>query len=325
MAYQPHDTLAKSFLTNLEVAKDFLTAHLPQYIKSQCNFASLRIEASSFIDEDLKPHVADILYSLEINHEPGLIYCVIEAQDIPQKLMPFRMLRYQIAGLKKHAENHNNDKLPLIIPIVLYTGAHKPYPYSMNFYDCFADPQLAEKTFLQPKLIDLSVIPDAELKTHGYAAFLEIVAKHIRDRDILKLAYDIAELIRTYRLTRELYVHMLNYVLKEGETPNYNEFLKIIIDQSAEYKDDTMSIASRLKEDAYKQGMHMGIEQGKEQALSIASRLKEDAYKQGMHMGIEQRSIAIAKNMLVKGVDVKFIKEVTGLNDQDILKLIEAH
>lgn len=303
ITFQPHDTLAKSFLTNLDVARDFLKSHLPEHIQKRCDFTTLRIEASSFIDEDLRPHVSDVLYSLEIDSKPGLIYCVVEAQTTPKKLMSLRIVRYQVAGLKKYAEKHPDGPLPVIVPVLLYTGKDSPYPYSTNFYDCFADPELARETFLNTKLIDLSITPDDEIKKHGQAAFLEIVSKHIRDRDILNLAHDLVELLKNYYITRELWLHMLNYVLDSGESQSYDEFLKIIIDQTTDtYKEDTMTIAQQLENRGYQKGIHAGMQQGEYVA-----------------------KVDVARNMLSEGADLNFVKKVTSLSDLDLAKLVKNH
>ena len=312
--FQPHDTLAKSFLTNLDVARDFLKSHLPVHIQKRCDFSTLRIKASSFIDEDLRPHMADILYELEINGKPGLIYCVVEAQNIPKKLMPLRMLRYKVAALKKYAEKHPNGPLPVIIPIMLYTGKDSPYPYSINFYDCFADPELARETFLNINLIDLSITADDEIKKHGQVAFLEIVAKHIRDRDIFNLANDLAELLENYYITGELWSHLINYVINSGESENYKEFLNIIIEKTTQHKEETMTIAEQLKLEGehrgYQKGIHAGIEQGK---------------LEGKLEGEHEAKLVVANNMLSEGADINFVKKVTGLADQDISKLVKSH
>src|SRR6202453_3756365 len=117
MPHHPHDLLAKSFLTNLEVAVDFLKAHLPPEIVSRCNFATLRIEPSSFIEEDLRAHLSDILYSLEIDNETGLIYCITEAESTAKKFMALRFVRYEASALKLFAERYKGKKLPVIIPL----------------------------------------------------------------------------------------------------------------------------------------------------------------------------------------------------------------
>lgn len=87
----------------------------------------------------------------------------------------------------------------------------------VTLYDCFSNPDLVKKTFLYVKLLDISVIPDEEIKTHGHVGLLELVSKHIRDRDILKLAYEIVDLLKDHHLARELYKNMLNYLVKWRE------------------------------------------------------------------------------------------------------------
>jgi predicted transposase YdaD len=182
----------------------------------------------------LRLHLSDVLYSLLIDGEPGLIYSILEAETDPKPLMPLRFIRYQISALKSYAELFKGKKLPVIIPILLYTGKRSPYPYETDFFDCFADPELARDTFFTPKLIDLSVTSDNEIMQHGKAAFVELVTKHIRDRDVLNLAYQLAELLKTHPLTRNLFRHMLNYVVDVGESESYDEFLKIIINQTTD-------------------------------------------------------------------------------------------
>ncbi len=309
--HNPHDAIAKSFLTNVAVASDFLKAHLPADIVKRCNFDSIKIESSSFIDPKLKPYVSDILYSVKIDNEPGFIYCLIEAQSTPKMIMPLRSVLYLSLALHRYAENHVGKKLPVIVPMLLYTGATSPYPHSVNLYDCFENPALAEQTFLHPKLIDLSVIPDDEIKRHGQAAFLEIISKHVRDRDILNLAHHIVELLKTEQITRDLFRNMLYYVIDTGDSEHYDEFLEIIKKHTTgEYQETTMTIAERLKLEGEQRGYEKGIHAG---------------MQQGMQQGEYEKAVAIARNMLSSNFDHEVIKKLTGLTDQDIAKLVRNH
>jgi predicted transposase YdaD len=53
MTSTPHDAVFKRFLRHPETANDFLT--LPAgAIRQRCDFATLRLESASFIDEDLR-------------------------------------------------------------------------------------------------------------------------------------------------------------------------------------------------------------------------------------------------------------------------------
>ncbi len=285
------------------MARDFLKAHLPKAIQQRCQFETLRIEATSFIEPDLRQHYSDILYSVQLDGQQNLIYTLIESQSTPMMLMPLRFLRYATSALKKYAENHRGQKLPAVISMLLYTGQKSPYPYSLDFFDCFNDPALAKETLLRPHLIDLSVIPDEILKTHGHAAFLELTQKHIRDRDILNLAHDITELLKNYQITRELYQHMIQYLLSCGESQSYEAFLNVIIEHTvAGYREDTMTIAEQLENRGYEKGIHAGIEQGE-----------------------HEKAIAIARNMLVSHFDHDTIRKITGLSNSDLSKLVNNH
>ncbi len=71
------------------------------------------------------------------NHrgKDGYVYTLIEHQSTENLYMPFRMLRYSVAAMQRHLEQHKT--LPLVIPVLFYHGERSPYPYSMNWLDCF--------------------------------------------------------------------------------------------------------------------------------------------------------------------------------------------
>ena len=186
----PHDAIAKTFLSDLTVAKDFLNSHLPAEIKAQVDFKTLQLEPTSFVDETLKHYTSDILYSIDIDHQPGFIYCLVEAQSTPDKMMPFRFWHYQSLILNHYLKaNPDIEGLPVIVPLLLYTGKRSPYPYSLELVDCFADKALAKTNLYKPAyLIDLSQMSDDEIKQHGQVALLEMVQKHIHARDLMNFA-----------------------------------------------------------------------------------------------------------------------------------------
>lgn len=328
-----HDIITKSFLNDLAVAKDFLNAHLPESVKTLCDLSTLRIEPGSFVEESLRSHTSDILYSFKMKSsaekdaadgkekgrdknlpkkvseeaQEGLIYCLVEAQSTPDKMMPLRMLRYQTSALKRYAENNKSKPLPVIIPLLFYTGSESPYPESLNLYDCFNDPQLAKENLLNIHLIDLSALSDEQIKEHGLAAFLELIQKHIRARD-LRLAYLLVELLNKRKLGLELYRNMLYYIFIEGDVQEFEQFLKILIEETKDetYKEGAMTIADHLREEGYKKGIHAGIEQGIEK-------------------GELDAKLAIAKNLVIQKVNVDIIKQATGLSDQELAKLSKNH
>ena len=61
----PHDALFKLFLRQPDTARDFLAFHLPAPIHALCDMKTLKLESSSFIDDDLRESYSDVLWSVK--------------------------------------------------------------------------------------------------------------------------------------------------------------------------------------------------------------------------------------------------------------------
>lgn len=71
--------------------------------------------SSSFIEDYLKGQCSDMLYSMKTTTgHYDYIYCLIEHQSRPEKLLPFRLLRYAVAAMQRHMKQ-GNDQLPVVI------------------------------------------------------------------------------------------------------------------------------------------------------------------------------------------------------------------
>ena len=145
----PHDAVFKQFLMHAETARDFLDIHLPAELRELCDLDTLHLESGSFIEESLKGHSTDVLYSVQMQGNPGYLHVVIEHQSKPDKKMTFRMMRYAIAAMHRHLEA-DHDKLPLVVPILFYQGEATPYPLSMCWFDMFYSPELARRVYNSP-------------------------------------------------------------------------------------------------------------------------------------------------------------------------------
>ncbi len=100
----PHDAVFKRFLRHPETANDFLMLYLPEAIRQRCDFATLRLQSASFIDEDLRAWYSDVLWSVRTTCGAGYIYVVIEHQSSPDNHMAFRLMRYAIAAMQRHLD-----------------------------------------------------------------------------------------------------------------------------------------------------------------------------------------------------------------------------
>lgn len=202
----PHDAAFRSFLANPDVARDFLELHLPAEYRQLCDLSTLKLEPATFVEPDLHQYASDILWSVKTTGgEDGYVYTLIEHQSTENLYMPFRMLRYSVAAMQRHLEQHKT--LPLVIPVLFYHGERSPYPYSMNWLDCFENPALAAKIYTKPfPLVDITVVDDNEIMNHRRMAALTLLMKHICVfRSIRsRIGIEVRSAIRIHSINREL-------------------------------------------------------------------------------------------------------------------------
>ncbi|HGJ5922698.1 Rpn family recombination-promoting nuclease/putative transposase, partial [Arsenophonus apicola] len=232
----PHDSLFKQFLSEKETAKDFFTVWLPDEIKSLCDLDSLKVESGSFIDSEMKNYQSDILYSVKTKKGKGYFYLLIEAQSSPDKLMAWRLMRYSMAAMQKHLDA-GHKKLPLVFPILFYTGEKSPYPYSTDWFDCFSGRDIAEKIYTKPfKLVDVTTLDDGEIMQHKRMALLTFIQKHIRRRDMTELLNEIVKLLSYNYYSDNQVITLFNYLIQEGNAKRPMEFITEIAKQSEKHE-----------------------------------------------------------------------------------------
>jgi predicted transposase/invertase (TIGR01784 family) len=271
----PHDALFKKFLGHPDTARDFLDIHLPKPLRARCELDTLRLESGSFIEPALRGACSDILYSLKTTRGDGYIYCLIEHQSTPDPLMAFRLMRYSILAMQSHLDKNKGKgfrTLPLVIPLLFYHGQLRPYPYGTCWLENFDDPEAARALYGTPfPLVDVTAIPDDEILRHKRVALLELVQKHIWQRDLLELLEPFADLLRIASATDEQLETLLNYMLQTGNTADPEGFTERLIHLSPnEHREKMMSIAEQLKQigrkEGWEEGRMRGWEEGREES-----------------------------------------------------------
>jgi predicted transposase/invertase (TIGR01784 family) len=181
----PHDKFWRKMLAHPGVNKEFFAQHLPDHIKNNIDFNSIKPLPNSFVDDELQQQITDLLYSTTFNNKPGFIYLLIEHQSTPDKLMPFRLLKYMVAIMDSYLEKHKETELPIVYPMIFYTG-YKPYNYSTDIFDLFGEHKnLALDIFLKPyPLINLLQIPEEQYKNFMLYGSLARITRHIYEDDL---------------------------------------------------------------------------------------------------------------------------------------------
>jgi len=311
----PHDALFKQFLTRTETARDFLQINLPPALLARCDLNTLQLESGSFIDRELRGIQSDILYSLQTDSGEGYIYCLIEHQSSPDRYMTFRLMRYALAAMQRHLDNHN-QALPLVIPILFYHGKISPYPYSMSWLDAFSDVKSARQLYCGDfPLVDVTMISDDEIVQHRRVAALELVQKHIRQRDMADLEQQLVTLLRLDYTTPEQLEALFTYLLQVGDTANPERFICQLAQRLPQHEEILMTIAQKLEEKARKEGLENGLQQGLEKGRQEGILLGEQIGRQAERL---ETKLEIARTMLSKGMDHSTVMTLTGLTEGEL-------
>ncbi|MEQ9886624.1 Rpn family recombination-promoting nuclease/putative transposase [Pectobacterium zantedeschiae] len=297
-----HDAIFKQLLSDPAVAKDFFAIHLPEEIRNICDFSSLQLQSASFVDEELRARISDMLYSIHTTTGQGYIYCVIEHQSRTEKLMPFRLLRYALAAMQQHL-SQGHDTLPLVVPLLFYHGQRSPYPYTLRWLDGFSDAIQAEKLYNSSfPLVDLTVIQDEEIKTHRRVALLELVQKHISTRDMLELAQDIGILFERWKVPLPQKKAILFYIARSGNTSRPAEFIETVAQSLSTDREAIMTIAQQLEKIGFEKGIKHGMQQGIQHGMKTSAR-------------------QIARQLLLSGMEPAQVCQITQLSAIELAQL----
>ncbi|VUS39848.1 Rpn family recombination-promoting nuclease/putative transposase [Klebsiella spallanzanii] len=319
-SHSPHDAVFKHILSHRATASDFLLIHLPEHLRMLCDLRTLQLESGSFIEEDLRASHSDILYSLKTQTGEGYIYVLIEHQSSPDRHMAFRLMRYAIAAMQRHLDK-GHRQLPLVIPLLFYHGRTSPCPHSMRWLDDFSQPEVAERLYSHNfPLIDVTEIPDDQLIQHRRVAMLELLQKHIRQRDMMEISEQLVRILSLGYTNRRQFKTLLNYMLQAGNAADPVAFLRKLAQKVPlkPHKETLMNIAQFLEERGRKEGVLQGMKAGMEKGLQKG---RKEGRNEGRGEGQQEATERIARAMLEDGQEPSQVAKLTGLSLQQLDKL----
>lgn len=256
----PHDAAFKGFMTKQSNARDFFEIHLPEQIKHLCDFDTLTLMNSAFVDSKLRTRFSDVIYSVQTKIGDSYIYLLVEHQSTPDKLMGWRLMHYAFLAMNQHLQQ-GHKTLPLVVPILFYHGEESPYPHMGSWTQCLPHSEIAHALYSNPfPLVDITVVDDHEIVSHRRIAVMELAMKHKKLRnDHQKVTEHFVQILNSHYNDKNDVITILNYLFIIMDSPYYTHIVKTLIDQSENHRGAIMNIAGRLKNE--------GKEEGKEETL----------------------------------------------------------
>jgi len=273
----PHDRLFRSLMGDEKVANEFFEKHLPVDIKKQVQLNSLKLQGNSYIGDDLRMQVTDLLFNANFNGKSGYIYLLVEHQSKPEKLMPFRILKYMTAIMEDHLKKTGDTILPVVYPMIMYSGK-RPYNYSTNLFDLFGEQkELALKIFCNAyELADISKIPTEELNRLIWYGTLAQAMKAIHEsRDINQLLkWVISKLCVIAKHNNLSYISaIVTYFSEVGEMRDQKEFNNIMKRNfTKKERQKIMTYAEQLRFEGMAEGITKGRTEGRTEGKTEATK-----------------------------------------------------
>lgn len=299
----PHDRYFKKAMSIKKVAKDFFEQHLATEILDHIDLNTLSLQSNSFVSKKLKSRFSDLLYQVMLDGKSAYLYLLVEHQNKAEKLMPLRILEYQLDIMRMHCERHKTNELPIVVPMVFYNG-DQTYSYSTDIFALFGASQhrLAKLCLLQPfHLVDLTQIEDDELRRHAWSGLMEMLMKYAHKRDLYELLnflksviIDINRAGEEEYLAASLYYsfYCSHYSLQE-----VSEMVDFFIRDEPEMGEVLMSSKKWIGEEYFDMGMERGMEQG-------------------IELGAVQRERELTEALVKEGVDPSIIHKVVSRQEK---------
>ena len=274
----PHDKFFKEIFGKVEVARDFFSNYLPQNILNIIDIDTIESQKDSFINEELKESFSDLLFKVNINNTEGYIYFLFEHKSYPSKDIAFQLLKYMIEIWEAKIKKEELNKLPVIIPLVIYHGTERwkastALKEMINGYDKLPEDVKVYIPNYEYLLYDISRYTDEEIKGE---AQLKILFTTLRDmfakggkgmQDSIYRAVAYLQELEDKQTATEYFETLMRYIFSADKSltrSDVNEIIKKIETTYPEGSEVVMTLAEKLKEEGLKEGLEKGLEKGLE-------------------------------------------------------------
>lgn len=286
MGGMSYDSSYKWLFSEPQLVQDLLRAYVPGPWE-QADFSTLQRVNASYVDPSEAQRHDDMVWRLRVGQRWVWVYLLLEFQQEPEAHMALRMLGY-VALLAQHLlkERQLNDdgSLPLLLPIVLYTG-ESPWHASTEVGELFDATLVSLQGYvprlryvlLQQRLLVKHEVP--ALRNLAQAAF-ELEQGQSREqvnRILVALQHWLAD-EASAPLRRHLTLWLKQWLRRTRRRGRIGEEL----DQYADWLEPTMKLHEKLDlwyEQALSEGMEQGVQRGLERGF-------ERGLEQGQHQGL---------------------------------------
>lgn len=265
----PHDRYFREVFSDPAIVADLLRNYLPAPVLAALNLNTLALQQESFIDEDLRQHFTDLLYTVERQDgAPAHVYILFEHKSYADRLTSFQLLRYLVRIWERLLRQ--GEPLAPIIPLVFYHGV-EAWNAPRRFGDLLAAPDaLAAYTpHFAYELLDLSALPEDAIKGEVLLRAILLAFRSVLRPNVGVRLFDMVRLLSELTPERSAlqYIETLLRYLVAAPSDLTVEQIRTVL-ATVEKEKQTMLIspaAQQWLEEGREEGRQEGREEGRAQ------------------------------------------------------------
>jgi predicted transposase YdaD len=267
----PHDKFFKSTFSRLDVVQSFIEEVFPPQYRDKINLNSLKLSNTSFVDNELAEHLADLVYHAEYAGEPAMITLLFEHKSYQEDFPEWQLLRYMTNIWREEQKQKKGKKRKnstIVIPIIIHHGKTAWKKVSMRTQ--FGNPHqdllkfLPEFDYLLFSLNDFSDVQIANFK-NTFLSTAAMLLKHSRDEKakFLQLETFLIEKVRALDLAHENdFIITIIYYLETVSNLTANEILIIFTKVSKNVNNIAMTAYEEIQQETTLNLIRTSIQNG---------------------------------------------------------------
>ena len=301
----------KIFRTVLDRKSDAIVL-INKALNTQLEVQDIEKYNSSFINKVFQNREADIVYKIKDRS----IFILIEHQTKVDYLMPYRILEYEVAIMQSAIDldkiKNKESKIPLVIPIVLYTG-NKKWNAKKYLEENQEKIEGIENGLENYNLIDINELTEKELlEDNSFISKMILIEKSKNTENIVEILEKIVKI--TKEEDKETLRRIISIILEEkiGITK-----AKELIEKMEGDEGNMLAVVDMIRREN-----QMYIEIGKKEGRKEGRKEgKIEGKKEGKIEGKLEEKIKIVTNMLKEKFNVEMIQKITGVDKEEIEKI----
>ncbi|MFN3200723.1 MAG: Rpn family recombination-promoting nuclease/putative transposase [Bradymonadia bacterium] len=287
MTVKPHDRFFKTIFEQREHALAHLEAFVAPEIRAELKLSSFSASPTEHVEARLEALEGDLRYMADGRGGRWIFRLMLEAQSRPERRMALRCAWYTLYDIEQFEASRlpgGPDVLPVVYPMVVYNSRrrwHHPRRLSQLYGRpppaLFSSEQV-QPLEIQPHLIDLWRMSDAELRAGALGGLPLLVLKYSRSTDIIEVMSRWGDVLSPAwaRPDREaIFTSMLEYCLRTNRRHTLNEYREVLNDTITRDSGGLMEtwFTRKLAEEERK-GHQQGLQEGLQRMLLAQLRLK---------------------------------------------------